>query len=99
MKLTKSDKETSPSRRKFIKTAGIAGTVIGIDHLLPNDPAFTFGRDVIPGKERLIVRSVRPEDLETPVSLLNTWITPNELFYVRHHSYAAKVNDDEWKLT
>jgi sulfite oxidase len=47
----------------------------------------------IPGKERLIVRSLRPEDLETPVSLLNTWLTPHDLFYVRHHAYAPELDD------
>jgi DMSO/TMAO reductase YedYZ molybdopterin-dependent catalytic subunit len=31
--------------------------------------------------------------------LLNAWITPNDLFYVRHHLYAPKVNVNEWKLT
>jgi sulfite dehydrogenase (cytochrome) subunit A len=58
-----------------------------------------FAQTTVKGKEKLIVRSIRPEDLETPVSLLNTWITPNDLFYVRHHSYAAKVDVNEWKLT
>ncbi len=37
------------------------------------------------GKERLIVRSMRPPDFETPVSLLDSFITPNESFYVRSH--------------
>jgi sulfite oxidase len=58
-----------------------------------------FAQTAVKGKEKLIVRSIRPEDLETPVSLLNTWITPNDLFYVRHHMYAAKVEVNEWKLT
>jgi sulfite oxidase len=58
-----------------------------------------FAQTTVKGKEKLIVRSIRPEDLETPVSLLNTWITPNDLFYVRHHMYAAKVDVNEWKLT
>jgi sulfite oxidase len=58
-----------------------------------------FAQTTVTGKEKLIVRSIRPEDLETPVSLLNTWITPNDLFYVRHHMYAAKVDVNEWKLT
>jgi DMSO/TMAO reductase YedYZ molybdopterin-dependent catalytic subunit len=47
----------------------------------------------------MIVRSIHPENLETPVSLLNSWITPNDLFYVRHHIYAANVDVNEWKLT
>src|SRR5262247_1955846 len=102
MKFTKSTEETSRPRRNFIKSAGMAGAVIGLDHLLPNNPVFPSGREVIPGKEKLIVRSVRPEDLETPVGLLNTWITPNDLFNVRHHTYPALIDEQgakDWKIT
>lgn len=34
---------------------------------------------------RLIVRSRRPLDLETPVDVFDQWRTPNELFFVRTH--------------
>jgi DMSO/TMAO reductase YedYZ molybdopterin-dependent catalytic subunit len=60
-----------------------------------------FAQGVIKGKEKLIVRSLRPEDLETPVGLLNTWITPNDLFYVRHHTNAARIDAQaakDWKV-
>src|SRR5262245_28877698 len=40
---------------------------------------------VAPGKEGLVVRSLRPPDYETPVALLDSWITPVENFYVRSH--------------
>src|SRR5688500_16866750 len=40
---------------------------------------------VAPGKEKLIVRSLRPPDYETPVALLDSWLTPIEHFYVRSH--------------
>jgi DMSO/TMAO reductase YedYZ molybdopterin-dependent catalytic subunit len=89
------------SRRGFIAGAGQAGAAIGLSRLLPNDPEIVFAQTAIKGKERLIVRSIRPEDLETPVGLLNTWITPNDLFYVRHHSYAARVDEQaakEWTV-
>ncbi|MCI0664764.1 MAG: sulfite oxidase [Acidobacteria bacterium] len=102
MKFTKSSEETARPRRNFIKSAGMVGAVIGLDHLLPNNPVFSVARDLIRGKEKLIVRSVRPEDLETPVGLLNTWITPNDLFYVRHHSYPAMIDEQgakDWKIT
>ncbi|MGH9855363.1 MAG: molybdopterin-dependent oxidoreductase [Blastocatellia bacterium] len=84
------------SRRDFITGAGQLGAGLALSQLLPDS---VFAQTTIKGKEKLIVRSIRPEDLETPVGLLNTWITPNDLFYVRHHTYAAKVNPDEWKLT
>jgi len=83
-------------RRDFLIGAGQTSAGLILSQALPE---FAFAQNVIKGKEKLIVRSIRPEDLETPVSLLNTWITPNDLFYVRHHSYAAKVNVGEWKLT
>ena len=37
------------------------------------------------GKEKLIIRSMRPPDFETPVALLDSFITPLEHFYVRSH--------------
>ncbi|MGH9765812.1 MAG: sulfite oxidase [Blastocatellia bacterium] len=83
-------------RRDFLIGAGQLSAGLILSPMLPES---AFAQNVVKGKEKLIVRSIRPEDLETPVSLLNTWITPNDLFYVRHHSYAAKVNADEWKLT
>ncbi len=87
------------SRRGFIAAAGQAGAAIGLSQLLPHNFEIALAQNAIKGKERLIVRSIRPEDLETPVGLLNTRITPNDLFYVRHHSYAAQVDGQaakEW---
>lgn len=49
-------------------------------------------------KDRLIVRSARPQDLETPSHLLTSWITPNELFYVRSHFYTPAIREAEWTL-
>ncbi len=89
------------TRRDFIGAGGKAVAAIGLSQLLPNDFEMALAQNAVKGKERLIVRSLRPEDLETPVSLLNTWITPNELFYVRHHSYAASVDETsakEWMI-
>jgi DMSO/TMAO reductase YedYZ molybdopterin-dependent catalytic subunit len=87
------------TRRDFLIGAAQTGAAIGLSRLLPNESAFVLAQDnIIKGKEKLIVRSLRPEDLETPVSLLNTWLTPNELFYVRHHSYAPTVDAKDWRL-
>ncbi|HKC87126.1 MAG TPA: sulfite oxidase, partial [Blastocatellia bacterium] len=83
-------------RRDFLIGAGRLSAGLALSRMLPES---VFAQKVIKGKERLIVRSIRPEDLETPVSLLNTWITPNDLFFVRHHMYAPNVKVDEWKLT
>ena len=52
------------------------------------------------GKGRLIRRSLSPPDYETPVSLLNSFITPNEHFYVRSHLPVPSALDAAtWKLT
>jgi sulfite oxidase len=90
--------EKFPSRRDFIAAGGVAGAAFGLRRFLPNQ---AFAQNIIKGKERLIVRSLRPEDLETPVGLLNTWITPNDLFYVRHHTYAPNIDETaakEWSV-
>lgn len=91
--------QTGLSRRELLIGAARTGAAITLSQFLPNEFTEAFAQSAIKSKEKLIVRSTRPEDLETPVGLLNTWITPNDLFYVRHHTYAAKVNASEWKLT
>jgi DMSO/TMAO reductase YedYZ molybdopterin-dependent catalytic subunit len=59
------------------------GPVISIfpETILAQAPRAT----VVPGKEKLLVRSLRPPDYETPVALLDSWVTPIEHFYVRSH--------------
>jgi len=67
---------------------------------------YAFGR-VLAGRtlvedsapDRLIVHSARPEDLETPVHLLTSWITANDLFYVRSHFYTPAIREEEWRLS
>ncbi len=46
----------------------------------------------------MIVRSLHYLDLEMPVHLLDTWVTPVELFYVRNHLAQPSVNLAEWRL-
>lgn len=57
-------------------------------------------RAQIEGKDpRLIQRSGRPPDYETPVALLDPFLTPNEHFYVRSHMPApASVDARTWTL-
>ena len=50
-------------------------------------------------KSELIVRSARPQDLETPVALLDSWLTPNHRFFVRSHLYAPEIDVRQWRLT
>ncbi|MCA1584462.1 MAG: sulfite oxidase [Acidobacteria bacterium] len=52
------------------------------------------------GKEKLIARSARPPDYETPVSLLDSFITPTEHFYVRSHlPVPTDLDARAWTLT
>jgi DMSO/TMAO reductase YedYZ molybdopterin-dependent catalytic subunit len=60
-------------------------------------PSRAFGQEG-PSKDRLIVRSTRPQDLETPAHLLTSWITPVDLFYVRSHFYTPSIDAAAWAL-
>ena len=46
----------------------------------------------------MLVRSVRPEDLEMPLSGFADYLTPAEHFFVRTHVYVPTVNASEWRL-
>jgi DMSO/TMAO reductase YedYZ molybdopterin-dependent catalytic subunit len=94
--------QTKESRRRsFLRGLSQTGVALGLTHLLPLRSLKTIAQTAaakIAGKEKLIVRSARPEDLETPVELFNSWLTPNDTFYVRHHGYVPDPVAD-WKLT
>jgi sulfite oxidase len=49
-------------------------------------------------KRDMLVRSVRPEDLEMPLSGFSDYITPIEHFFVRTHVYVPTVSANEWRL-
>ena len=75
------------SRRDWLRTVAAAGAAAGLTRV-PAVDAFALQAAATPpdGKDpRLIIRSARPPDYETPVALLDTWITPNDQFYVRSH--------------
>jgi sulfite oxidase len=71
-------------RRDLLAMAARTSAFGAVAHLTPGLLWGQVSR-VAPGKEKLIVRSVRPPDYETPVALLDSWITPVEHFYVRQH--------------
>ncbi len=53
----------------------------------------------IPGKRPLIVHNDRPEDLETPARYYDTWITPNDVFFVRQHIPRPTVQEATYRLS
>jgi sulfite oxidase len=61
-------------------------------------PAGLRAQDFVPGKERMIIRSLRYLNLETPAHLLDSFVTPVELFYVRNHLAFPSVDIAAWRL-
>lgn len=53
---------------------------------------------VIAGKRPMILHNDRPEDLETPVEYFDSWLTPNDVFFVRQHIPRPQVNRDAFVL-
>jgi sulfite oxidase len=51
-----------------------------------------------PSAERMIVYSEEYVTKETPVSLLNSWITPVERFFVRNNLLMPRFNLNDWRL-
>jgi len=49
-------------------------------------------------KRDMLVRSVRPEDLEMPLSGFADYLTPVEHFFVRTHVYVPAVDLSQWRL-
>ena len=49
-------------------------------------------------QERLIVRSPRPQDFETPLEYLDSYLTPNEVFFVRSHFGPPVIDPGQWRL-
>lgn len=90
-----SAESSAVTRRSFLDAAvriGTAAATAGFG--LPP----TLFAQVEPSSQRLIVHSSRPEDLETPAHLLTSWLTPNDLFYVRSHFYTPAVEESRWTL-
>jgi DMSO/TMAO reductase YedYZ molybdopterin-dependent catalytic subunit len=87
------------SRRAWlslIAQAGVAG--FAGRWMVPGD-LFSQSPADLPVSEQLIRRALRPPDYETPVRLLDTFITPNESFFVRSHlPVPAALDASTWTL-
>lgn len=83
------------SRRELLTVAGRMGLAAATAYTLP-----VHVRAQIEGKDpRLIQRSGRPPDYETPVPLLDPFLTPNEHFYVRSHlPMPPSIDPRTWTL-
>jgi sulfite oxidase len=74
-------------RSFFVKALGAVGGTFWI-------PARGQDRE----KRDMIVRSVRPEDLEMPLSGFADYLTPAEHFFVRTHVTVPPIDLSEWRL-
>lgn len=86
------------SRRDLLAQLGMAGVVT---QFAPAGRVFAQAPTAVQrfGKEKLIARSVRPPDFETPVALLDSFITPVEHFYLRSHlPVPAQLDAATWTL-
>ena len=86
------------SRRDFLGKTLLTGAGVAIVGRLPW-PEFAEAQGLVPGKEKLIIRSLRFYDLETPAKLFNSFITPVNLFFVRNHmSEPSTFDADAYRL-
>lgn len=89
------DATGSITRRSFLDAACRTGASLAMIARRPSRELFA---QAALSKDQLIIRSARPQDLETPSRLLTSWLTPNELFYVRSHFYTPAIREAEWTL-
>ena len=80
----------TPSRRSFLHLASAS--------TLPLfwNPATGFANP--PERPQLIVRQQMPQNMEFPFQSLNSFITPNELFYVRNHFPIPQLTANNYRL-
>jgi len=85
------------SRRGFLIASGVAalGVVRGPDGVAAQQPT---SPPPPPGKDRLVVRSSRPINLETPLADLADYQTPESVFFVRNNYDAQPVDPAQWSL-
>jgi sulfite oxidase len=87
------------TRRDLLTTAAELAACAAVSRAFPSAVFAQSGAVVAAGKEKLIIRSLRPPDYETPVALLDSFITPVNSFYVRSHlPIPTALDGPGWKL-
>jgi sulfite oxidase len=82
----------SLDRRRFLALAGAAA-------LAPGALLARFSEGVPVGRRRMIQRNGYAVDAETPLDALTTYLTPNDLFFVRNHWNPQYTGHRGWTLT
>ena len=85
------------SRRWLLRTAGGAAAFASTRRV--RAMLGPLGQGAPPTPANVIVRSSYPQDFETPLGQLTSWITPNDAFFVRSHLPAPRIEPDSWALT
>src|SRR3989441_2591353 len=83
------------TRRGFLIAAG---AVVAASALRPRPTGAQTPPAPIPGKEKLIVRSPRPVNLETPLRELTAYHTPDDVFFVRNNYDTAPIDPAQWSV-
>jgi len=77
------------SRRQWMKVAAAGASAL---------QAWPQSGLRFPGKRPLLVHNDYPEDLETPVEYFDSWITPNDTFFVRQHLPRPRMDVAAYRL-
>ena len=81
--------KVTPNRRELFLALAAAAAARAAD-----DPI------AIPGKRPMILHNDRPEDLETPLRYFDSYLTPNDAFFVRQHlPRPAPIAAAQYRLT
>src|ERR671922_2850332 len=88
------------SRRDLLAAGAHAAAFLAASRIVPQSLLAQAARPTVAaGKEKLLVRSLRPPDYESPVALLDSFITPTDNFYVRCHlPVPATLDAASWTL-
>lgn len=87
------------TRRELIARASRLGTTVALASLAGRTLGAQASAADPWGKDKLTRLSLRPPDYETPVALLDSFITPAEHFYVRSHLPVPPALDEAgWRL-
>ncbi len=92
------------SRRGFLIATGAVlattalGTPAGAQTPPGPAPAPATPPPPVPGKEKLIVRSSRPVNLEARLADLTDYHTPESVFFVRNNYDTAPIDPAQWSL-
>lgn len=82
-------------RRDFLRGAAVAPLALGMTGLLRGQSAAAAPDDRFPG---LITRQRKPDNLEFSFPTLDSFLTPNDRFFVRNHFVPPDLKASDWSL-